>query len=110
MSYCTAQGYTETEVRTSVFSALVMANIFLTLTGRSEKYSILTTIRYPNKLVPGVILFTAGVLTLLLTSGPVSRLFGLQTPDAAQFLLSLATALASVLWIEFYKKIILRKS
>lgn len=109
MQFCTVQGYTETAVRTSVFTCLVLANIFLTLTGRSEKFSILTTIRYPNKLVPAVILFTITILVLLLTWDPMTQLFKLETPQPGQFMIAAAVAVVSVLWIEFYKKFVLSR-
>ncbi|MFM7078783.1 MAG: cation-translocating P-type ATPase [Bacteroidota bacterium] len=56
-------GYPENETRTVVFIALVISNILLTFTGRSDTESILKTIRYKNHLIP---IMAAATLALLI--------------------------------------------
>ena len=46
--YCVNSNYNEAITRTMVFTCLVTANIFLTLSNRSFYYSIFTTIQYKN--------------------------------------------------------------
>jgi Ca2+-transporting ATPase len=44
--------HTIAEVRTIIYSTLILSNIFLTLSNRSFYYSVLTTIQYKNILIP----------------------------------------------------------
>jgi Ca2+-transporting ATPase len=103
--YCISQEYSETFTRTTIFTTLILANILLTLTGRSDRYSIFTTIRYKNRLVPVIITLTISMLALLLWYSPASALFGLTAPDTRQLLISSAVAALSVIWIEAYKMV-----
>jgi len=104
LHYAILHEYSEASSRTLVFSALVLSNIFLTLTGRSENHNIFTTIRYKNMLVPVILLFTTLVLLFLLVYPPASELFGLITPTIKDFLLAVVAAFASVFWVEVIKK------
>jgi Ca2+-transporting ATPase len=58
----------ENSVRTMVFIVLISANIFLTLINRSFYYSVLTTLKYKNNLVPVIIVITVLITALLLYS------------------------------------------
>ncbi|HEX5002597.1 MAG TPA: cation-translocating P-type ATPase [Bacteroidia bacterium] len=104
LHYAILHDYSEASSRTLVFSALVLSNIFLTLTGRSEVHNIFTTIRYKNLLVPIIILFTSAVLFILLVYPPAAELFGLLTPSVKDFILAAVASFASVFWIEVIKK------
>ena len=54
----------ETMVRTSIFITLLFCNIFLTLINRSFHYSIFSTLRYKNYLIPLI----TGITTLFILS------------------------------------------
>jgi len=90
-------------VRAEAFTALIIANILLTLTGRSRERSVLTTIRYPNRLVPVMLSLTLLVLLACLFWPPASGLFGFGAIDMVTFLEITALAAVSVGWIEFTK-------
>lgn len=93
--------------RTMVFTTLITANIFLTLVNRSFYYSILTTIRYKNTMVPGII-----VLTMILTAGfifikPLSSFFELTSLTVHQLSIAMLTGFISVTWfglVKVYKR------
>jgi Ca2+-transporting ATPase len=93
----------EMMVRTVIFITLLFSNIFLTLTNRSFYYSILTTIRYKNYLVPVII----GVTLLLIVSSLyirlVADLFKLHPLSMSNLLLCIVCAFISTVWIEIYK-------
>lgn len=93
----------EDMTRTLVFTALVVANIALTLVNRSFHHSLLATIRYENWVLRGIVAGTL-VLLLLLLHVPVLRdFFRLATPDWAQFAMASAVGVASVVWYEGVK-------
>lgn len=89
--------------RTMVFTSLLMSNIFLTYTGRSEKYSIFTTLKYNNKLLYIITIITLIILVLSLTVSPVMNIFGFNFLNADQLLISIAVSFVSVIWIEVFK-------
>jgi Ca2+-transporting ATPase len=89
--------------RTMVFTSLVVANIALTLVDRSFHHSILSTLRYHNPLLRGIVLGTLALLLVLLYV-PVTRdFFHLATPSLRQLALATGVGLASVLWYEVVK-------
>jgi len=96
-------GATENEVRTAVFFTLICSNILLTLVNRSFYYSILETFRYHNPVLRGILLFTAGLLCLILTIPFIRDFFRLAPAPLEMIGLGLLTALISVLWIEVVK-------
>lgn len=93
----------ETMVRTLVFITLLFSNIFLTLANRSFYYSILTTIRYKNYLVPVIIGFTLLLIASSLYLPFVNNLFKLHPLSLAKLLLCISSAFISTCWIEIYK-------
>jgi Ca2+-transporting ATPase len=93
----------ENSARTMVFTTLVLSNVFLTLTGRSRTKSIVSTIRNKNNLMPAVILLTLVMLFLSVYFPPVQAVFDFTSLSTSNILICLATALLSVLWIEFFK-------
>lgn len=101
--YCVRESCTESQTRTTVFLALITANIFMTLVNRSFHYSILTTIRYKNNLVPMIIGITIGITALLLWVPMFSQFFQFEMIATSQILLSIGVGMISVLWIEVYK-------
>lgn len=93
----------EAVTRTMVFVSLIAANIVLTLVNRSFYYSIATTLRYQNILVPVIV-----IMTLLLTAcavffAPVAALFQFVAISVHQILIAAGTGAASVLWFELAK-------
>lgn len=101
--YCIADHCTEAQTRTTVFLTLIAANITMTLENRSFYYSILTTIRYKNNLVPMIIGITILITALLLFVPVFTRFFAFDAITSAQLGMSLLVGCVSVLWIEIYK-------
>ncbi len=101
--YCVANSCTENQTRTTVFLTLIVANIFMTLVNRSFHYSIFTTIRYKNNLVPMIIGITIGITHLLLWVPLFSKFFQFEMITTTQLLVSVGVGMISVLWIEIYK-------
>jgi Ca2+-transporting ATPase len=89
--------------RTMVFSTLVFANIFLTLINRSFYYSIITTIRYKNNLVLGMIMITLILLLALIYIKPFASFFDFSAISIAQISLCFGIGSLSVLWYELVK-------
>jgi len=101
--YCVADSCNENQTRTTVFLTLIVANIFMTLVNRSFHYSVFTTIRYKNNLVPMIIGITIGITLLLLWVPLFSKFFQFEMITTAQLLVSIGVGMVSVLWIEIYK-------
>ena len=108
MYYLIQSGSSEIHTRTMVFTTLVIANILLTLTGRSNQETILKTIRYKNNLVPIIIGITLLLLTIALFFPPAMKIFEFESISIANFLTCTLVAVLSVVWIEFYKAIAYR--
>ena len=98
-------GHGDTTIRTVIFSTLVLSNILLTLTGRSEHDSIFVTLRYKNILVPLMATITLLLLVVLIYISPAAELFKFETAQLWHWFLSLGVAAAAVLWIEIYKHV-----
>ena len=86
-----------------VFSVLVAANIFLTLINRSFYYSILTTLKYKNNLVPLIIGITVAITGLLLYVPPFARFFLFTPLDLVQIATCIGIGFVSVIWYELIK-------
>lgn len=91
------------EVRTIVFTTLILSNIFLTFTNRSFHQTILKTFRYKNNLVAPVLLLSLFFLLLLHFVPFVQALFGMAPIPVTTFLVCFFTALVCVGWFEGYK-------
>jgi Ca2+-transporting ATPase len=103
-------GYNETFTRSMVFTALISANIFLTLVNRSFYYSVLTTLKYKNKLVLWIIGLTLVVTAALIYIKPFALFFGFTQLPLEQLAISIGIGFASVIWIELYKLLKRKKS
>ncbi|WP_309642353.1 cation-translocating P-type ATPase [Flavobacterium sp.] len=101
--YCLAENCTEAQTRTTVFLTLIVSNIILTLENRSFYYSIFTTIRYKNNLVPMIIGVTILITSLLLFIPAFSMFFAFDAITTAQLAMSILVGSVAVLWIEIYK-------
>ncbi|MBK6545127.1 MAG: cation-translocating P-type ATPase [Saprospiraceae bacterium] len=101
--YASSHGLNETITRTMVFTTLISANIILTLVNRSFYYSILTTLKYKNRLVLVIISITLMILALLLFVKPLTRFFQFESLSPFQLMLSLGIGYISVIWFEIVK-------
>ena len=94
--------YNEAGVRTLVFTTLVLANIFLTLSNRSFYYSLLSKMRNHNPLIIYIITATILLLIGMLYIPPVSKFFKI-LPLSPELLVCSVTAAASISWFEVWK-------
>jgi Ca2+-transporting ATPase len=101
--FLTLNGSSEIHARTMVFTALVISNILLTLTGRSATENIFKTIRYKNNLIPIAISITIILLIFTLTLPPVMQLFEFESISFYDLLLCALVAFLSVMWVELRK-------
>ncbi|MBK9539027.1 MAG: cation-translocating P-type ATPase [Flavobacteriales bacterium] len=97
------QGHSEELVRAMVFSALVFANIGLTLVNRSFTHSMFSTFGYGNWLLRGILLLTLALLGALLYVPVFRDFFHLVSPSAPQLGIAAGMGFASVLWFEVHK-------
>lgn len=96
-------GYDANLTRSMVFTTLIFANVFLTLVNRSFYFSLLTTIRYSNRLLVAVISLTLVLLGLMVYYPPFTRFFKIAPLDFQQVGLAILIAGISVFWFEGYK-------
>ncbi len=108
--YYMKQGSNETEIRSLIYTTLIISNILLTLVNRSFYFSVFTTLRYRNKLIPLIIAVSLIILLMSIYFPPVQKIFQFQPLTGLQFVICIATALVSVLWIEIYKMLKRNKS
>lgn len=101
--YAVSQGFNEAITRTMVFMVLISANIFLTLVNRSFYYSMWTTLKYKNNLVPLIISITLILSGLLLVISPLTRFFKFETLTLEQVAISFVVGMLSVMWYELAK-------
>jgi Ca2+-transporting ATPase len=101
--YAVSLDYNEATTRTMVFTVLMSANIFLTFVNRSFYYSIFTTLKYKNKLVPIIIGITTLILASLLFVEPLNQFFQFELLDISLILISIAVGFLSVIWYELVK-------
>jgi Ca2+-transporting ATPase len=99
------KGYDQPHVRTIIYATLLFSNLFLTLANRSFRYSIFTTLRYKNNLLPIVLALSVAVLLASLYVPPVRNLFDFSPISGQEVALSLGIAFAAVMWVEIYKYI-----
>lgn len=103
--YAVRNGYDEALTRTMTFTVLITANIFLTLINRSFYYSILTTLKYKNNMVPAIIFITIAIVALLLFVKPLTSFFEFKTLNGQQLFICIAIGFTSVIWYEIIKGI-----
>ncbi|AWW00932.1 haloacid dehalogenase [Arcticibacterium luteifluviistationis] len=101
--YAVKQGYSEAETRTMTFVVLIVANIFLTLGNRSFYYSILTTLKYKNRMVLWMIALTLFIMALLLFVKPLTTFFEFESLSINQLFLASLMGFLSVIWYEVVK-------
>lgn len=101
--YAVYNGYEEQHTRTMVFIVLISANIFLTLMNRSFYYSIFTTLRYKNNLVPLIISITIFITGMLLYIKPFAVFFAFERLDLLSLCMAIGVGFLSVIWYELVK-------
>jgi Ca2+-transporting ATPase len=101
--FAVASHYNEATTRTMVFTALITANIFLTLINRSFYYSILTTLKYKNNLVLFMVLITITLVSLILYVKPLTAFFEFEMLNLNQLLICILIGIVSVIWYEIVK-------
>jgi Ca2+-transporting ATPase len=106
---CADRGGSEDLTRTVVFTALVAANIALTLVNRSGYDSVTRTLKFRNRLVWPMILLTTMLTILLLVVPAFSRFFGFVLPSPGWLFLAVVTGTTSVAWLEIQKWYLRRK-
>lgn len=101
--YYMENDHTITEVRTIIYSTLILSNIFLTLSNRSFYYSVLTTIQYKNILIPLILSVSLIILLLSIYFTTFQNIFQFVPLQAIDFSYCLLAAFAGVMWIEIVK-------
>jgi Ca2+-transporting ATPase len=101
--YYMANEYSIAEVRTIIYSTLIFSNIFLTLSNRSFYYSIFTTIRYKNPLIPMVLGVSLLILLLSIYYRPFQNIFEFVPLPFTELSYCLFAAFAGVIWVEILK-------
>lgn len=101
--YAVYQGFNESITRTMVFTALISANIFLTLVNRSFYYSIITTMKYKNNLILLIISITVIISGALIFVKPLAAFFEFKPLNLLQMLISIGAGFLSVIWYEVVK-------
>ncbi len=101
--YCVNSNYNEAITRTMVFTCLVTANIFLTLSNRSFYYSIFTTIQYKNNLIPIITSMTVFITALLLYVPPLTAFFNFEHLNGFQLAIAVCVGFVVVIWYEVVK-------
>ena len=96
------------EVRTAVFTTLLLANLLLTFTNRSFRESFLTTIHYKNSLAIWVFLISVVYIVVIHIFSPIRNIFGLEQLSLKEWLLCMVIAFISVMWFDLYKTILRR--
>lgn len=102
--------HTPAEVRTIIYSTLIFSNIFLTLSNRSFYYSVLTTLRYKNILIPLILFASLLILMLSIYYRPLQNIFQFVALSSFELGYCLLAAFAGVMWIEIVKFIKRSKS
>jgi Ca2+-transporting ATPase len=97
--------HSEGITRTMVFVSLITSNIFLTLVNRSFYYSVFTTLKYKNAMVPFIIFSTIAMLALMLSIDSIGSFFQFESLDRIQLSLAILTGFISVIWFELIKGI-----
>lgn len=101
--YAIYQDLDENATRTIVFLVLITANIFLTLVNRSFYYSLITTIKYKNNLVPLMIGITIAITAMLLFVTSFTAFFGFTSLSSNHIFIAASIGFASVIWYEGVK-------
>ncbi len=103
--YVVKAGGDEYQTRAMVFTTLIFANIFLSLSNRSFVFSLFESLKNKNNLFPLVISLTLILLAAILYIPSFAEFFKLSPLSFGQLGMALLVAAVSVLWFEIYKLI-----
>jgi Ca2+-transporting ATPase len=98
-------GGNEDTTRAMVFTTLIFANVFLSLTNRSFTYSFFESFKNKNILFPLIIGATLILLFAILYIPVFSNFFNVSSLNLKDLGTTLLIAMVSVLWFEGYKGI-----
>jgi Ca2+-transporting ATPase len=98
-------GSNEETTRAMVFTTLIFANVFLSLTNRSFTYSFFESFKNKNFLFPLIIGATLMLLFAILYVPIFSNFFHVSRLNIKDLGITLLIAMVSVLWFEGYKGI-----
>lgn len=101
--YAVSCSFSEFTTRSMVFITLITANIFLTLVNRSFYYSIITTLKSRNYMIPVVILITTIVSAAIFAIGKLTVFFEFGKLNLHQLSISIIIGFVSVIWFELVK-------
>jgi len=98
-------GSNEETTRAMVFTTLIFANVFLSLTNRSFTYSLFESFKNKNILFPLIIGTTLILLFAILYIPALSNFFHVSSLNLKNLGITILIAMVSVLWFEVYKGI-----
>lgn len=108
--FCLGLGYyfmqnesDQTHVRTIIYTTLIFSNLFLTLANRSFYYSVITTLKYKNILIPIILAISLMVLFLSIYLHPIRNIFQFAELSFQDIIICLLASFVSVMWIEILK-------
>ncbi len=101
--YFMKSGASLEQVRTLVFTTLILSNVLLTFVNRSFTKTIFYSFHHKNSLTPVIIVASATFLSLIHFIPFVRDLFQLTIITPGQFWLCLGIAIVSTMWVELYK-------
>lgn len=96
-------GASEEKTRAMVFTTLIFANVFLSLTNRSFTYGLFESFKNKNILFPLIIGTTLILLFAILYIPVFSNFFHVSSLKLKDLGVALLIAMVSVLWFEVYK-------
>ncbi|MCC6814818.1 MAG: cation-translocating P-type ATPase [Saprospiraceae bacterium] len=96
-------GANEENTRAMVFTTLIFANVFLSLTNRSFTYSFFESFKNKNILFPIIIGATLVLLFTILYIPAFSNFFHVSSLNLKNLGITFLIAMVSVLWFEGYK-------
>jgi Ca2+-transporting ATPase len=96
-------GSNEETTRAMVFTTLIFANVFLSLTNRSFTYSLFESFKNKNILFPLIIGTTLILLFAILYIPALSNFFHVSSLNLKDLGITILIAMVSVLWFEVYK-------
>jgi len=94
------RGFTDERARAMAFTALVLGNIALILSNRSQHRSILATLRMPNRALWWIVGGALGGLALALYVPTMQTIFKFEALAWLDLLLCMLAASAAIVWSE----------
>ncbi len=92
--------------RSLTYATLLLANLFLVLSNRSQRMSIFSSFKErKNPAILPISLLATGILLALLNIPFLAESFDLARLDLNQYAMVIGASFASVLWYEIYKKL-----